>query len=524
MTIRHPLTAALLALAFAWASPLALSQKLSLKDVGRMYTAGSGAIADDKGNVAGYYFLYSLDADNGRGGEGTYALKITDANLETKQTKRITVDRGTVAVDADFNGDAICITLHNPREREFTLLTYDRDGERLGKVTTEISAKEYRVLATMGDLTSDDPSLSLVYAIPGEGFVMHVPTEDKGYGFAVSMYDNALKKRWTVESDPKRAKYQVGSFLSASAEYVFTSGLEKESMMNSKGMRTVVYAHAVADGTQAFAVDATTTAPSMIPTNAFFDAGTETVMLAGMYYPRDADPVKDNSTGVAVKRLDMNGKMVAKGTVNWTQAFAKIGRAKTEHLKKGGALYVHDVITRPGGGLAVVGEYYDKDISAMGVASALLGGGAGAASIYVQDMIVVELDAALELADAHLFAKPQHEVMLPAGSSMMGPGVLAMFIKTYGGFDYSYAQDYADGKGSLMAYTSRRKKEKGLGSEDYLNFVVYDAGSGKYAETDFRLETEATSINFYEAKPGYIMVSEYDKKAKRIDARLERVD
>lgn len=526
MTTRSRLTMAACLLALLAAAPLqTTAQKLSLKDIARVYSAGSGAISDADGRVSGYYFLYR-EGKNKRG-EAPYALRITDENLEVKQTKRFRTEKGTLALGAAYNGEAICVVLHSPRERTFELRSYDRAGDLLGTHTTELTAKELTVLGEFNGLGDEDPSISFFHAVPKVGFVLHLPTKDKTYGFRVTMFDNDLDERWTVDSDPALAKYQFGAFLAASEGYVFTSGLERPKMLTTRGTRTRVYAHAVDGGGEVFAVDATTSAPSMIPTNAFYDPAAGLVTLAGMYYARDADPVKDNSTGLAIKRYDLSGAPVEEASVTWARAFGKIGRAETEHLKKGGSVYVHNALRRPDGTLAIVGEYYDRDVSALGIASAVLSGGrsgAATSSIYVQDLLIVELDSALALADAHLFAKPKHEVSLPAGASNMGPGVVAMYVKSKGGFDYAYSQTYAEDGGSLVAYASRRKKDKGLGREDFLNFVTYDPAAEAYATTDFRLETDATWIGFAQGQPGYIMVSEYDKKAKSLDAHLERVD
>ena len=518
------LTVAALSL-LAPAPPALHAQTLELNDVRNVRTAGSGAITRGD-EVLGYFNMYQLDK---QGGEATYSLQLLDADLNVLQKKRLTRDKGTVALGAKFNGEAICLTLINPRDRTVELLTYDTQGERLGSKKFELDRKAYTSMAMTYNWGEEDGAVTMVRPVDGgRGFVFYLPTHDKGIGYDLYMLPNSLRQReggWKRASVAKRGKFQSAANLLASEQVILTTVLGVDSRMAPGKAVALLEARSTEDGNLLF---------TMVPgksglavTNAVYEPATETVLLGGNYFGRGANVNKDRSEGVFLQRVDLAGEKLERARVSWDRAFAKVGRAETEHLKRGGSIYLHRVLPAADGGMVAVGEYYDQEVSALGVASQLMGGGSGGASvkkIVVQDLFALTFDGALEFADARMYPKAQSSVELPAGAAVVSPARLAAFVDLYDGFDYAYSQSVPDRDALLVAYTTRERQDGKMLRQPKLKLVTTYGDEADATEATVDLRTDATWVSYEPAKAGYVMVGEYHRKDKRMAYRLERVD
>lgn len=505
----------------------ASAQKRSINDVRRVTVGGDGPIYSGD-ELIGYYTLFMVDKKSRK--EHAYSLEILDANLDVVQTQSFTAPANSYAIGAAFNGEALCLSLLNTKDEEIILHSFSAQGEKLGMKKLPISKKSIYYLSQVYGYSEEAETFgSFIEAVPNSGFVLYIPEIEGAKSYSYTIYKlpsdvSSTKGAWKSSAPSGGAKYQMAFPMGVSEEYVFTNVLEKPKLLNSKGMATVLYVHEAKTGDLVFKADVSKGRPALSATNAFYDKDLKQVTVVGMYYKPDADVMKDLSSGIGVKRYSLDGELVKGSSVSWAKSFTKIGRSKVEHLKKGGSIYVHKAFMRADGSMSIVGEYFGQEVSAIGIAGAVLGGGGGAAKkMVLQDMFVVELNAELELEDAEIYEKPKSDVLLPGGSSMLGPGVVAMMMKWQGSFDYQYSQELPNGQGSITAYEFLDKKEKGIGKERKLNFLSYYADGGTYEVSDFKLDSDATSISYSPAKPGYIFIKEYFKKDKRLDMRLEPV-
>jgi len=504
----------------------ASAQKMTFNDVKRATVNGGGPIFNGK-EIVGYYSLFMVDKKDRKTYE--YAVKIMDADLKVMQTQKFTAPRYSFSIGAAFNGDALCIAVLNRREEELILHSFSAAGEKLGTKTMPMGKKSIAyVMQLFGYSEEAETYGSFIQAVPNSGFVLYMPEIAglKSYSYTIHHLPNDLsaKGAWKASAPTGGAKYKMAFGMGTSEGYIFTNVTEKPKLVTANGMATILYVHDAKTGEELFKADVSKGRPALSATNAFYDKDLEQVTVIGMYFKPGADVMKDFSSGVGVKRYSLDGELIKGSSISWAKAFTKIGRSKVAHLKKGGSIYVHQAFSRADGGMSIVGEYFGQEVSALGVANALMGGGGAAMKkMVLQDMIALDLSSELELTNAQLFSKPKSDVLLPAGSSMLGPGVIAMMMKFQGSFDYQYSQDLSNGQGSITAYESWEKKEKGIGKETKLNFLSYYTDSGEYESSVFALKSDANSIDYFPAKPGYIMIQEYFRKDKRIELRLEPV-
>ena len=149
-------------------------------------------------------------------------------------------------------------------------------------------------------------------------------------------------------------------------------------------------------------------------------------------------------------------------------------------------------------------------------------GGAAATSIHVYNMVVLEFDKDFNMVNNSTIEKKKTEVLLPPGSTSAGTAILGKYIKSTGGFDFEFAtRDRAKDAFYVVYKDYNRKDEDGKKSDSMIGSIVFE--DGKLKSNRSPINTEGSSIRFAPAKPGYIAVSEYFKKRKTIEFRLEKI-
>jgi len=128
------------------------------------------------------------------------------------------------------------------------------------------------------------------------------------------------------------------------------------------------------------------------------------------------------------------------------------------------------------------------------------------------------------MVKVEIIDKPKDDVLLPQGAAYGSPGLMALYNKMFGGFDYAYTQLLGDNSTFTMSYLSREKEDGKGAKQSFLNFVSRTVGEKDYIKDKFPFKTESTWLSYHPAKPGYVVIMEYFKKEKRLDVHMEQVN
>lgn len=135
-------------------------------------------------------------------------------------------------------------------------------------------------------------------------------------------------------------------------------------------------------------------------------------------------------------------------------------------------------------------------------------------------MVMMQFDKDFNITGAKIYDKSNNDVYLPNGSEFLNAPSLALMIKALGGFDYDYtmADDSVDE--FVVGYSDYEKGGdfKGL----TFNTLRYDGQ--KVTQDKLQLNSKASTMRILPAKIGSVLVIEYFKKDKRLDARIEKVN
>jgi hypothetical protein len=121
------------------------------------------------------------------------------------------------------------------------------------------------------------------------------------------------------------------------------------------------------------------------------------------------------------------------------------------------------------------------------------------------------------------YEKDGSSVGLPAGSGFMGTGFLGYFVKWTGGFDYQFLQQSKDGNKFNVAYINY-DREKGEKDKTIVgNIFMAEDGTLNFDKVDIT-GSKNTRYLVYPAVAGSVMVAQYDRKQKKLEFKLVKLN
>jgi hypothetical protein len=191
-------------------------------------------------------------------------------------------------------------------------------------------------------------------------------------------------------------------------------------------------------------------------------------------------------------------------------------------------VFFHDVIIAKNGHTFMIGEQFIKQISAGGVALNVLAGSnntnASMFEILIANMVIIELDEKKELVDFKIIPKKNTSVILPQGMGLVSTSVLGYYLKSLGSFDYSFTSNNVEKDIYDVVYIdANRKESKDSKTKSDLMIGLLTIKNGKLSENRIPINCDSKYWWVQPGKPGFISVSEYYRKEKKIEMRLEQL-
>lgn len=515
----------ILVLIFCVATANAVAQNLSKQGVLKLNVRSSGPIIQDD-QVKGYYYFYKVEKEDRK--NDNYLLSLHDENLREIKTVGITRPKTYVLVDGVFNGQAFAFLFFDRRGKTTELITYDRSLKQIGNVTRKVSNKmllaSYNVIVNGGE-----PSQAYIVPITNHGFVYYGFREGSKYKYEIQCYSNELKVLWSdyagEDTNVEMAEegFQEGDFVG--------SMITRKRNITTKDLEFDLVVHRVSTGEELFRVPMMTDKYSVSFSDVFFDKSNQTFVVFGEYNNKTDREMKTISQGFITLTLDMTGAVVNEKLNSWAKEISAAAPVNERGQFDGNnsRILFHNFVRTDDGRIFAIGEQYKKAANAAGIAGnvmmAALGGSAGTfsnAQLNVYNMVIFEFTADYTLKKVYVFEKDKNVVTLPSGSEYLSPKLISYYARAYGGFDYAFTQRAADKSTFQVSYVNY-DREKGAASKNVLSSIVYTPEK-KFVVDRVPLERKSTLYFVNRAKPGYVMVTEYFKKEKRVDSRLEKVN
>ncbi|MBC7937216.1 MAG: hypothetical protein H7Y86_17870 [Rhizobacter sp.] len=498
-----------------------ISQTLSIENVQKVSLRNSEAIKEGS-EVKGYYFFYVSDKIDKKTNE--YTLQITDNNLKKLKDIKFEDSKELTILESSFNGTDLIMLMYNSKERTFEHQVYGADGKKKFSYLRELSKKEKRYLEnTYLGMEDDEDNFKGLYPVQGKGFISNMPSrEDKDYTFEIDYFSSESKKQWTYIPDLAGKKF-IGDVLGVANNVVYIETLIFGGMLDQKP-ESVIIGLSLDNGKKLFEKKTDFSDKRFYPASLSALENGKAVLF-GEYFGSTANILKDKSQGFGFIGMDEKGNAISEKYNSWEADMSKYLDVKSKgKIADFGFMYVHNIVQTDDGNIFAIGEGYKKVASALGIASTLLsrgGRGISTAKMKVTDMVILKFDKEFNIKAANIYDKNSNNIELPSGYEFVSGPLIGKMIKyEYGGFDYNYTKQSTD-KSTFSVYYSdyvRGKDYKG----GTFNAITYN--DGKFTTDKINTKSDATRTTILPAKQGQVLVLDYYRKAKKLDAHFEKLD
>jgi hypothetical protein len=519
----------LLTLAFSlFLFQCAFAQSVTYNNVMRFNGRGNNEITKNDELVGYYSFFFVEKADKKN---NIFEVNITDNSLNTVSKFEVVRDKKSFLFEVTFNGEVFTFVFYNYKGKESNLefLMYDKSGKNTGSfVASDLSKWQFDQLNMQ--IQQPEVSSNNCFALPNKGAVLTYSIDvGKKNGFAVVGVDNTGKKFWEYRTKENAEMHEFADILAATSKYVVVSKSAKKNVL-TRDMESELLVLDATNGEELFSEKLSgNTGTQYNLLNVFIDEERDEFILFGELFKPEDKPLKDPSSGLYIEVLARDGSLKSMNKYLWAKEINKVKKQKMteeqkENEKKSG-LYIHQIF-RSGGSIFVIAEQYRKAVSAAGVAMQVLNkgqSGASAFEIVVGDMVVLQFGEDYTIQDYQIIEKKQSRVLLPSGYGLASSAVLARYIAAYGEFDYSFTtSDKKNSKYSSIYIDANRKEENSKTKSDVMLGVI-SITSGTLSTSRVPINSDARSFWIKPAKPGFVAISEYFKKEKKVILRLESV-
>lgn len=494
------------------------AQNLTFENVHKVVLRNSDAIREGS-EVKGYYFFYVSDKVDKRNNE--YTLQITDANLKKLKDIKFVDGKDVQMLESSFNGSDLIFLLYNEKTRMMEYQVYGADGKKKHTYHRELSKKENRFLEMSYLQDDDDKNYKGLYPVEGKGFISLMPSrEDRDWTFQLDYFSTEKRKQWSY-IPTEGAKKFIGDYLGTHNGVVYLEVLKLKNNLDGKPDSYLVGV-SLENGRVLFEKNTDKSNHRFYPASLSVINGDKAVIF-GEYFAPNANIMKDKSEGFAFWGVDEKGNVTSEKYNSWAldlgRHLAVNSKGKIDDF---GFMYLQNMIQTEDGSIYAVGEGYQKAASALGILTtvATRGNGLSVVKLKVTDMILIQFDKDFNVKKATIYEKNPNKWELPGGYELVSTVMLGKIIRTYGGFDYAYSQVSKDRSAFNVYYTDyvRGKDFKG-GTFNSINYA-----DGKITTDRFNIPGGATQSMVLPAQQGQVLVLDYYKKKKTVEARFEKMN
>lgn len=507
-----------LSLAFAlfMAAPL-LGQNKSFQDILTVKLKNMGPIIQGS-EVKGYYMFYQTEKIDRK--TNAYQLRILDQNLNEVGNRKIIESRNIALLEGSYNGKSILLKFFDTKEKQLKFHQYDQQGKLIKEKVMDVDSKyDLRVYST--EASNNEIQGTKLFAIPEKGFVHYNMKKHKTLGYSIDFIPEKGLKSWTYTSDLKSDEIEVASFATLTPHLLLNTVVKKHSMF-SKDATFYLMGIDINTGKKLFEKKLEYSKYSLQILNSYQDENTGNTVLFGQYYAEDDKMFKKNSLGIFSVGIDNAGNTTSEKYVSWSKDIARFLPANQRgKIKDMGYLYFHKIAKNAKGEVFAIAEQYRKAADGVGIAVAALGGGASVVKMVIEDLVVFQFSPDFTLTDVKIFEKEKSSVALPPGSSMVSTALLGHYLKNKGWFDYTFTQLNNDQTILTTGYVDYEKRK---GKKNGWAFGAVTNTNNGYSVDKLALSVEATDTRVMPAMHGYILVSEYYERDKKLDLRLEKIN
>lgn len=502
------------------AGVLAYAQNLTKLGVSSIRLRNFGEIQQEE-QVKGYYYFYKIEGKDLK--NNTYLLSILDENLREINSVEIVKPRGYYLIDGAFNEEAFGFLFYDSRNRKTEFIVYDKKLQQTGSDIQEIPNRGFSYFIYSGYARGVESEYTLLSSVPHKGFVLYTYPDKNEY--EVDFYDNSAKKMWSDRAKEDKMDVELADEAFQTEKYIGSLIERRKGMMSNDSDYSLII-HEVETGKQVFNIPVEDKRFNLMTSSIFYEQASNTITLFGEFFELDDKQYKSQGIGFFYKIFDMEGHLIRDKFITWNTDIAKVtpvdAKGRIDGKKR---VLFHEIVKTADGEIFAIGEQYKKAASGAGIAMTILSRGQANIStsqMEMYDMVVFHFGADLSVKSVHFFEKDRTVMTLPRGYGYTTSKKLAYIAKAYGMFDYKFSQTTKD-KNTFIATYIDYDREKGEKAKNVFGAIAYTPEK-TFTVDKIVLNRKSSDYFVRKAKDGYVMVTEYFRKDKKLDIRLEKIN
>src|SRR6476660_1409733 len=172
----------------------ASAQVTTIANVSNFNLRDAGAIMNKDNGVDGYYFYYMVDKL--KKGEREFAIQIFYPNLQELATKSYVDNKNTFLMKSAFNNQEMMFAMANYKEKEITLISYDKKADQKSLVKIPLESKEIEYL----QFAQQSGDFNVLFPVADKGFLFNKFEDNKKIGYSLKYYPTDGGKAWEFNS------------------------------------------------------------------------------------------------------------------------------------------------------------------------------------------------------------------------------------------------------------------------------------------------------------------------------------
>lgn len=489
------------------------AQEKTLNEITSFKIRNSGAFIDGNYDVDGYYFFYEVDKL--KKGQREFALKILDNNLNEIATKSYVDNKHTRLIQSKFNNQALMFGMVNEKEREYTLVSFDNQGNQQKPIKIPFTNKEYKWMENMLKFGQ----YNFLYSIDNKGFIFNQIKDNKKLGYSLRYIPTDGGEAWTYDSPAESKDILMINPIQANEKVVIAAETSKPSLLSQKFEYRILVLDA-STGKLLFTKEHNNEDPRLI-SNALITKEDQ-IILMGQYFASGDNIYKDKEKGLFANITNFSGEVISDHKLSWEKDMDELlPVASNGKERRNSYVYFHNMVRTQDGSYYFIGEIFRKTASAGGIAMAALGGGGSVTQLTITDAVIFKFDKEFNLKDIKLIEKGKSRA--PSMSDFGSPLLNAHMLNALGAFDYEFTQIDTDRDRFYVAFIDYERLD---GEKDKFAYKSVNYKDGEITEDKVYLDNpdKKISVRVLPGKLGYVMLLEYNKKEKSIKTHLEKIN
>ena len=466
--------------------------------------------------IVGYALFYKVDKMKKA---ALYRLEILDENLKSIGSNEFEGSKELVLLDAVYESQHIMLAFADTKKTDgYTKFVkiYDLKGKETGMVSYDPEkAKKGMFGAAIAEQM--EKYYNGYNNVEGKGFVCVYQSQAKTGGADIQMINQDGKLKWEKNMTEEKGN-RMDLYLSTSTPNALIFFCVTRNGLMAKDSKNFIIGLDPENGKELYRksmeINNLAWEPMLFKTatDGKFKMISTLSDEADKFY--SAKPIGFNISDFDEK----TGEIKLVKNFLYEKDLGRVLDMKDQSKSEDGYIQIHDISLMSDGSTVMVGEFFRRTVSALGMAAKILSRGQGSASqVTIGDMFLLRIDKQNKPVSLEKISKSVERVGLPGDGIPIG--LMQRVLKMDGEFGYLYTDESAESNQKTVLATGRFEDEK-YGT----SAISFNEGKG-FKIKKFNLDKEGkTRLYLTRAKPGHVMVMKYIKKEKKILLSLERVD